>query len=621
MTSDLDLLKRFAGGHSQDAFTELVNRHVNLVYSAALRQIRSPHLAEEITQSVFTDLARNADKLNQTATSNTLVLTAWLYQVARRTAIDVIRKESRRQLREQIVLEMNDMNANANEWTQIEPLLDDAMAALEETDRTAILLRFFENKNLREVGESLDISDDAAQKRVTRAVERLREFFSKRNVAIGASGLAVLISANAVQSAPVGLVATISAAAVLGYTAVSTSTVITATKIIAMTTLQKTLVAATVAVLAGAGIYQVHQVGLLRKQNQTLQQEQAILTGENAKLSRERDEAQARIESAKSAPHLPAPHVSVVATPVQTNVESSQASNLLHLLNGEPLPRMTTEQIAAYLKENHTNAASLLAVFRATGDKSFLSQAEQTFSGDPQVAFESVFNSSSPAELRQNLDNFERAAPGNPLANYLSAQNYFSSGQTDQAVQELMAASSKTGFDDYSWDFIQTEEEALRSAGYPEAEVKMAATWQLPLPQVPDLNQLSQNIIALANAYQQTGDQASAQAALQYDLQLGQQLDGTPNDLLINQLNGMAIQSAALATMNPNAPYGTSGQTVAGQIAQFNQQDAAIKTLVQQMASLQPMMSTQDWITYNDRTMTFGEMNALQWLVNKYSPQ
>ena len=104
------------------------------------------------------------------------------------------------------------MNATANDWTQIEPLLDDAMAALDETDRAAILLRYFENKNLREVGESLKISDDAAQKRVSRAVERLREFFSKQKIAIGAGGLAVLISANAVQSAPVGLAATISAA-------------------------------------------------------------------------------------------------------------------------------------------------------------------------------------------------------------------------------------------------------------------------------------------------------------------------------------------------------------------------------------------------------------------------
>ena len=246
--NDLDLLRQFARDRAQDAFTALVNRHVNLVYSAALRQVRSPQLAEEIAQSVFADLAHQAGKLKPDT-----ILTAWLYAVTRRTAIDVIRKESRRQWREQIAVEMNNMNATNDEWTRIEPLLDDAMAALDETDRSAILLRFFENKSLREVGEALGISEDTAQKRVGRAVERLRDFFSKRKITVGAGGLVALISANAVQSAPVGLAATISAAAVLAGTAVHTSTIIAATKAIAVTTFQKTLVTATVAVLAERG--------------------------------------------------------------------------------------------------------------------------------------------------------------------------------------------------------------------------------------------------------------------------------------------------------------------------------------------------------------------------------
>src|SRR6266581_3621866 len=107
---------------------------------------------------------------------------------------------------------MNAMNATAADWTHIEPLLDEAMHALGDTDRTAVLLRYFENKSLREVGLTLGTSDDAAQKRVSRAVERLREFFAKRGVTVGASGLAVVISANAVQAAPVGLAVTISTA-------------------------------------------------------------------------------------------------------------------------------------------------------------------------------------------------------------------------------------------------------------------------------------------------------------------------------------------------------------------------------------------------------------------------
>jgi RNA polymerase sigma factor (sigma-70 family) len=290
----LDLLRQFARENSQDAFAEIVRRHVNLVYSAARRQVRSPQLAEEVAQSVFADLACNAGKLIN-AIGGTPVLTAWLYTVTRRTAIDAIRKELRRQLREQIAVEMTNMNATANDWTQIEPLLDDAMAALDETDRSAILLRYFENKNLREVGETLGTSEDAAQKRVSRAVERLREFFSKRNVTIGASGLAVLISANAVQAAPIGLVATISAAAVLAGTAVHTSTVIAATKAIAMTTLQKTLVTATVAVLAGAGIYEARQASQLRDQVQALQQQQAPLTEQIRQLQQERDDVTNRL--------------------------------------------------------------------------------------------------------------------------------------------------------------------------------------------------------------------------------------------------------------------------------------------------------------------------------------
>ncbi|HEU6446892.1 MAG TPA: sigma-70 family RNA polymerase sigma factor [Verrucomicrobiae bacterium] len=285
MTSDLELLQQFARENSQDAFAEIVRRHLDLVYSAALRQVRSPQLAEDIAQSVFADLAQNADKLK----SNT-ILTAWLYTVTRRTAVDVIRKESRRQLREQIAAEMQNMNATANDWTQIAPLLDDAMAALDETDRAAILLRYFENKNLREVGEQLNISDDAAQKRVSRAMGRLHDFFSKQKITIGASGLVVLISANAVQSAPVGLAAIISAAVLTG-TAVSTSAVVTTTKVIAMTALQKSIIGVAFVAAVGTGVFEAHQNSESQKQIESLQRQQNSLSDRLAQLQRERDEA------------------------------------------------------------------------------------------------------------------------------------------------------------------------------------------------------------------------------------------------------------------------------------------------------------------------------------------
>ena len=145
--TDLELLARYSRHRSSrrnpmeaeadDAFAELVRRHLALLHSAALRQVRSPQLAEEVAQSTFLKLAQHARQL-----APGTILSAWLYQVTRREAIDVVRREARRQLREQIATEMNAMNATAADCTHIEPLLDEAMHALDETDRAAVLLRY-----------------------------------------------------------------------------------------------------------------------------------------------------------------------------------------------------------------------------------------------------------------------------------------------------------------------------------------------------------------------------------------------------------------------------------------------------------------------------------------------
>src|SRR5204862_828662 len=137
----------------------------------------------------------------------------------------------------------------------IAPHLDAALGELSEPDRDAVLLRYFEKKSAQEMAERLGISDEAAQKRVSRAVERLREFFAKRGLTVGASGLVVVISANAVQAVPVGLAVAVSTAAALAGTTIAATATAIATKAVAMTTLQKTIVTATVAILAGAGIY------------------------------------------------------------------------------------------------------------------------------------------------------------------------------------------------------------------------------------------------------------------------------------------------------------------------------------------------------------------------------
>ncbi len=298
MANDAELLgqftRDFASSAGQDAFAELVERHLPLVYSAALRQVRSPQLAEEVSQSVFTQLANHAIALQPKT-----VLAAWLHRVTYHAAVDVVRREARRQARERIACEMSTlMNDEAADWTQIEPHLDQAVQSLDETDRTAILLRYFENKSLREVGETLGFSEDAAQKRVSRALDRLRDYFVKNKIAVPAAGLAVVISANAIQAVPVGLPSTISATSL----AVPISATLTTAKIIAMTTIQKIAIGAVLVGAAVAIVYQQREVSHLRQQNENYAQQQAhenALAAQVQQLQQERDQASNALASAK----------------------------------------------------------------------------------------------------------------------------------------------------------------------------------------------------------------------------------------------------------------------------------------------------------------------------------
>src|ERR1035437_4702593 len=197
--SDVQLLRDYAEDGHEAAFRELVTRHADFVFSAALRQVNSPDLAGDIAQGVFTDLARKARPLAEQMPGS---LAGWLHRGTRYAAFNHLRDTRRRLANEKQAMEQLLINSeSAPDWELIRPVRDEA--------REALLLRYFKNQDFRAVGLALGVSDDTAQKRVSRAVERLREFFSKRNMTIGASGLAVVISANAVQAAPVGLALTI----------------------------------------------------------------------------------------------------------------------------------------------------------------------------------------------------------------------------------------------------------------------------------------------------------------------------------------------------------------------------------------------------------------------------
>ena len=253
--TDMDLLRQYAGGNSDAAFAALVSRHVNLVYSAALRKGGNPHAAEEITQAVFIILAQKAGRIPAQT-----ILPGWLYQTARLTAASFLKREIRRVRREQeaYMLSQSDLSRrNETEtdeiWQQLAPLLEDAMGQLGDTDRAAVVLRFFGGKSFAEVATAAGVSENAAKKRVARALEKLRKFFIKRGVASTAETIAGAISANSVQVAPAALAKSVTAVAVAKGAAASASTLTLikgALKIMAWTKMKTAIVTGIVVLLA-----------------------------------------------------------------------------------------------------------------------------------------------------------------------------------------------------------------------------------------------------------------------------------------------------------------------------------------------------------------------------------
>jgi uncharacterized protein (TIGR03435 family) len=224
---DSQLLREFADRNSEEAFRELVNRHMDLVYSVALRQVRDPHLADDVAQAVFIALAQKAHQLPAAT-----VLEGWLFRAARFAALNALRREHRHQhwIQEAARMENPVHEPSPEEaWVQIVPLLNETIHQLRETDRNALLLRFFKGKSFRAVGVGLGMSEDAAKKRVMRALEKLRALLGRRGVVLPAAILAATLSAHAVQAAPLGLSASVTAvAAAKGATA--TSSILTLTK-------------------------------------------------------------------------------------------------------------------------------------------------------------------------------------------------------------------------------------------------------------------------------------------------------------------------------------------------------------------------------------------------------
>ncbi len=278
MITDAELLQRYVNERSEPAFAELVRRHVGLVYSAALRQLAGDaHLAQEVAQTVFTALARKADSLTSRPT-----LAGWLYLSTHHAAAQAVRSGQRRRVREQEARAMHEILADndgaaANDWDRVRPVLDNAMRALSEADREAVLLRYFERRPFDEIGAALNMTADAARMRVERALEKLRVLLGRGGITSTSAALAAALSQQALVATPAGLAAAVTGTALAGAGVAAGAGFFMSTPI---------LVTGAIALAAiGATVYQTRQL-------QQVEQQAVALT-------RERDGVQAKLRDAE----------------------------------------------------------------------------------------------------------------------------------------------------------------------------------------------------------------------------------------------------------------------------------------------------------------------------------
>ncbi|HEY1790235.1 MAG TPA: sigma-70 family RNA polymerase sigma factor [Verrucomicrobiae bacterium] len=283
MTPDCELLRQFARTNSEDAFAELVRRRLNLVYSAALRQVNGDeHLAKDVAQTVFSDLARKASSLSRYEN-----LSGWLYTSAHFAAAKVIRGENRRREREVTFMrETTNETGSAGDWDKMRSVLDEAMHELKQAEREAILLRYFEDRPFGQLGATFGLNENAARMRVERALEKLRGIFARRGI-VTVGALASVISANAVQLAPANLAAAVTTTSLA---AAETGT-LTLIKIMITTKLKLACSALAVAGAAAAFAVQQHSQNKMRAENESLRQQITQLQADNENVSNRLAEA------------------------------------------------------------------------------------------------------------------------------------------------------------------------------------------------------------------------------------------------------------------------------------------------------------------------------------------
>ncbi|MHC1769420.1 MAG: hypothetical protein AB9869_34910 [Verrucomicrobiia bacterium] len=242
-------------------------------------------------------------------------------------------------------------------------------------------------------------------------------------------------------------------------------------------------------------------------------------------------------------------------------------------LNPPELPR---EEVDRFLERNQRNAAGLLAAYRSLGDTNYLKEAAANFREDPKVQLSVLARNLFPEERRQWLDGFKRSSPDNALADYLSAADYFKKGESGRALEELIAASGKPGFEIYAVEGRLDEEELNLSAGRSSLQARLASTgWAEELtPVAATLKGLAQDMAGLEKQYLDNGDRGSAERLAQIGMDLARRLgDGDAGAFMVNQLLRGTVATIVLGPLDPSAGYAFLGNKLPGDIlAEINEQ-------------------------------------------------
>lgn len=301
MTNDAVLLRQYLDG-SESAFAELVRLHIGAVHGTALRMVGGDaHLANDVTQKVFTGLARKASSLVDRP-----VLLGWLYLSTHYEAAATVRAEHRWRTREQkahAMQEIENQGSPEPDWAALRPVIDAALLDLKEGDRDALLLRFFHSQTFAEVGDALGLSENAARMRVDRAVDKLRDVLTRRGIKSTAVALGTVIATQLATAAPASLAASVATTALAGA-ATSTAAVMI---FMGMTKLQWGVAAALVAT-GSSVLWSEHQAEKrLQAENAALVQQSAEVSGlklENAKFEASVQAAEALRQQASAAEPL-----------------------------------------------------------------------------------------------------------------------------------------------------------------------------------------------------------------------------------------------------------------------------------------------------------------------------